>query len=168
MSSPVLVAVAKFVRDLLTYDEQMIRIGRQNFEREQFETAYIVVDALGAQMRAASLETYDGDAEELSLGVVWRGPVTLDFYGDGAYTRAIDFSLRMRSQAALELKKSLGINIYTASSATDVKALTGQQYGERVQIEMTVEYSSEIVIDTLYIDTAQLEIRTEDGVQFNG
>ena len=168
MPSPLLITVAKFVRDLLTYDEQLIRIGRQDFEREQFETNYIVVDALGQQARAASSETYDGDTEKLSLGAMHRGPVTLDFYGEGAYTRANDFGLLMRSQAALELKKTLGINIHQPSGLTDVKALTGQQYGERVQIEMVVELSTETEIDTLRIDIAQIQIQNENGEQHDG
>lgn len=168
MPSPLLIAVAVFVRDLLPYDEQLIRVGRQNFEREQFEKPYIVVDALGLQGRTASLETYDGAGEMLSLGAIHRGIVTLDFYGAGAYTRANNFSLLVRSQAAFELKQSLGVDIYPPTGLTDVKALTGQQYGERVQIEMTVELSAEVGVATLRIDTAQLLIQNEDGVQQNG
>ena len=165
MSSEHLIRVAKFVRDLLAVDEQLVRIGRQNFERKQFEAGYIVVDGLGALLRSGSLETYDGDAEQISLGTVWKGPVTLDFYGEDAYTRANDFSLRICSQAARELRRTLGITIYQVSGITDVKALTGQQYGERMQVAVTIEISNQVVIDTLRIDTAQLEIRTEEGIQ---
>ena len=168
MANKVLLAVAKFVRDLMVVDEQLIRIGRQNFTREEFDKAYIVVDGLGAMQRAASSESFDGDAEVLSLGVLWRGPVTLDFYGSTAYTQATEFSMRMRSQAAFELKQTLGIDMQQPSTITDVKDLTGQQYGERMQIEMVVSISNELDIETLRIDTAQLEIRNEDGVQFDG
>ena len=86
--SDTLTAVAKVIRDLLPYDEQLIRIGRQNFEQEDFETNYIVIDALGDALLTSSTETFDGTAEELSVGGVWRGPVTLDFYGSGTYNRA--------------------------------------------------------------------------------
>jgi len=162
--NPILIAVAKLVRDLLGYDEQLIRIGRHGNSREDFETAYIVVDALGQAIRASSLEDYDGTTEELKLGAVWRGPVTLDFYGANAYTRAIEFGLRSRSQTAYELKRMLGINAMHPTGPTDLKALTGQQYGERVQLEMVVEYSTDVTIDTLRIDTAQTEIRDEEGI----
>lgn len=170
MSSPAVVAVAKFVRDLLTYDEQLIRIGRQDFEREQFEKAYIVVDDLGEAQRIASGEEYDGSTgvESMNLSIVWRGPVTLDFYGDDAYARALDVATRMRSQAAAELQQGLGLAIFTPSGITDLKQLTGQQYGERVQMTLTVHLTNSVDIDTLRIDTAQLEIRNEQGVQFNG
>lgn len=164
----VLKRVALFVRDLLTYDEQLIRIGRQNFEQVDFETNYIVVDALGKSERSASLQDYDGDTEIMKLGGIWKGPVTLDFYGSGTYDRAIDLSLRSMSQAAIELRKNLGIAIYHPTGPTDVKQLTGQIYGERVQIEMMVEISQEVDIATLRIDTAQLEIRTEEGIQYDG
>lgn len=166
--SDTLVKVATLIRDLLSYDEQLIRIGRQNFVQEDFETDYIVVDALGQSVQQSSLETYNGTTEVLSLGGVWRGPVTLDFYGAGAYTRAGQVCLLLRSQAALELKRTLGITTYHPAGPTDLKQLTGQQYGERVQIEMMVEVSLDIDIDTKRIDTAQLELRTEEGIFYNG
>lgn len=157
--------VAKFVRDLLGYDQQLIRIGRENFTREQFETEYIVIDSLAVQQRISELETYDGTGEVLSLGAMMRATVTLDFYGSGAYTRAIDFMIRSRSQTGLELKQSLGLDILQPRGPTDVKALTGQQYGERVQLEMTVVFSQSIDINTLRIDEAQIEISNEEGLQ---
>ena len=168
MSSPVLVAVATLIRDLLTHNEQLIRIGRQNFEREEFETDYIVVDALGLSQRIGSMEEYDSDAENLSLGHMWRTPVTMDFYGPGAYTNIGRFALLLRTQAALDLKKTLAIDVHQAKSYIDLKALTGQQYGNRVQLELTVISSSQLDVTTLRIDTAQLEIRTEEGIQYVG
>ena len=157
--------VALVVRDLLSYDEQLIRVGRQNFTQKDFETDYIVVDDVGQSLQTASLETFDGDAESLSLGGIWRGPVTLDFYGSGTYNRAIQFSLLLRSQGARELKRTHGITIYHPTGPTDLKQLTGQQYGERLQIEMQVEISLDSSVDTLRIDTAQLEFRNEQGTE---
>ena len=160
--------VALVVRDLLGVDEQLIRIGRQNFTQEDFETDYIVVDALGASLQTASLESFNGTSESLSLGGIWRGPVTLDFYGSGTYNRAIQFSLALRSQLGRELKRTHGITIYHPTGPTDLKQLTGQQYGERIQLEMQVEISLDNSAETLRIDTAQLEIRTEQGIEHNG
>ena len=168
MANALTVAAAKFVRDLLTYNEQLIRIGREDFTREQMETAYIVVDDVGPATRISSGEEYDGTAESMELSVVWRGALTLDFFGDGAYARAATFVAKMRSQAALDLRRSLAFNIYEAGTITDVKALVGQQYGERVQIACTAELTTAANIDTLRIDTAQIEIRNEQGVQYVG
>ena len=168
MPSDTLKKVGSVVRDLLDYDEQLIKFGRQNFEQADFETDYIVIDDLGRATQTASLESYDGDAEVLSLGGIWRGPVTLDFYGSGTYNRAIQFSLLLRSQAAKELKQTYGVSIYHPTGPTDLKQLTGLQYGERLQIEMQVEISLESSVDTLRIDTAQLEIRTEKGIVHDG
>jgi len=165
MPSDVLIAAAKYVRDLMSIDEQLIRIGRQNFTRKDFDLGYVVVDALGPALRKGHIEKYDGEAEQMTYAAVWSGPVTMDFYEPEAYTRSSEFSLRTRSEAARELQQSLGIAVYQPSEITDVKALTGQQYGEQVQVKMIVEKTREIVIDTLRIDDAQLEIRTEGGIQ---
>lgn len=168
MANPLLVAIAKFVRDVLTHDEALIRIGRLNWEQDDPTTGYIVVDALAPQRRTATLESYDGDTEVLSLGHMWRGTVTLDFYGDGAYDRAELFCLMCKSQAAYELKKSLGLDIHQPNQITDVAALTGQQYGERIQVELVAERCATADIDTLRIDTAQVELRNEDGIIYDG
>lgn len=161
----VLKAVAIVTRELLGIDEQLIRIGRADYEREDMTEDYIVIDALGPSLRTASLETYDGDAEQLSLGGIRKGPVTLDFYGGDAYTTAIDFCLRLRSQASRELQQANGITIYQPRNVTELRALAGKEYGDRVQIETTVEISEQVTIDTLRIDEAQIEIRNEEGIQ---
>ena len=57
---------ALFVRDLLTYDEQLIRIGRQNYDIDDFAIGYIGVDSLGAARRLASGEKFDGTLERMT------------------------------------------------------------------------------------------------------
>ena len=154
----ILKEVAKFTRDLLTYNENLIKIGRQNFTREQFEQNYIVVDGLGAAIPTSRIETFDGDTEKQSFGSRISKPITLDFYGDDAYTNAELFRMSLRTQSAYELQKTYGLSVYDVSSITDVKALTGQQYGNRVQVEFMVQYCNTLTIDTLRIDVAQIEI----------
>lgn len=154
---------AIFIRDLLNYDEQLIRIGRQNFDIEEFETAYIGVDSLGAAQRLAGGRSYDGAEESETLQQQWRAPVTVSFYGDGAHSRAHDFALRIGSQPSLELQEAQGIAVYQSSDLTDVKVLTGQQYGERIELTLNVQYSTSVEISTLRIDTPQFEVLTESG-----
>jgi len=154
----VLKTVALFVRDLLFYNENLIRIGRQNFERKEFENNYIVVDSIGAALPTSRLETYDGDAEEQSFGARVSQPITLDFYGADAYSNAELFRMSLRTQSAYELQKTLGLSVYGISAFTDVKALTGQQYGNQIQVEFTVQYCNTLTIDTLRIDVAQIDI----------
>lgn len=159
-----LLKLALYVRDLLTYDEQLIRIGRMNSDPiSDFSRGYIGVDSLSQAVRIASGESYDGNAEVHNLADQWRMPCTLSFYGDGAHSRASEFVLRQRSQAALDLQKTLGAAIYLTSGLTDVKILTGQQYGERVELSLSIQYSEDLSIDTLRIDTAQFTVLTEQG-----
>ena len=156
---------ALFVRDLLGYNEQLIRIGRQNYDIDDFSVGYIGVDSLGAAQRLASGEKYDGTTEQMSFQQQWQAPVTLSFYGAAAWATATRFGLLIQSQASLELQESLGLGVYQASGLTDVKMLTGQQYGERQELTLNVRYATAVDIDTLRIDTAELEIRTETGLE---
>jgi len=157
--------IALFIRDLLQYDEQLIRIGRQNYDIDDFAIGYIGVDSLGAAQRLASGERYNGTDEEMTYQQQWQAPVTLSFYGSGAWNTATNFMLLIQSQKSLELQESLGLGVYQASGLTDVKMLTGQQYGERQDITLNVRYATTADIDTLRIDTAIIELLTETGLE---
>lgn len=164
MSDPVLVNLARFVRDLLPHPENYIKLGRQNFDRQHFEQPYIVVDSLAGDVPLCSSEQYDGTAEEMTYSERVSRLCTFDFYGPTAHTLCRNFRLLARSQASLELQESLGITVWHPGAATDVKSLTGQQYGERMQLECQVHYSPSLVVDILRIDTAQLRIIGERGL----
>lgn len=155
-------AMAIMVRDLLPHDEQLIRLGRDNFEQEEMDDAYIVVDSL-AGSKIGNTQSYAD--EVLSVGDVWSLAVTLDFYGTGAYDRVRRFALIFKSQQAAELARNLGITTHSAKNLQNVKQLTGQQYGERWQIEVAVWSSDQVNIDTLRIDETQLEFLTEKGLE---
>lgn len=151
---------ALFTRDLLTYDEALIKIGRQGDDIIDFTIGYIAIDTLGQSQRLASGETYDETAEVMNYAIQWSSPVTISFYGTGAWQRANDFTMLLKSQKALELQDSLGVAIHKVSGLTDVKMLTGQQYGERYEIALNVQYSTGINVETLRIDTEQIELLT--------
>lgn len=164
MSDPVLINLARFVRDLLPHAENYIKIGRQNFDRKEFELPYIVVDSLAGDVPLSSSEQYDGETETMVYSERVSRLCTFDFYGPTAHTLCRNFRLLARSQASLELQESLGITVWHPGAATDVKSLTGQQYGERMQLECQVHYSPSLVVDILRIDTAQLRIIGERGL----
>src|SRR5699024_2968899 len=134
--NPVLILLARVVRDLLPHPEELIQFGRINDERESFDTNYIVIDSLAPGQPLARGEKYDGDAEELTLSSRVRQPVTIDFFGVNAYTNAEKLQLLLKSDKALDLQEQHFITVGGVTQITDVKALTGQQYGNRVQVEL--------------------------------
>jgi hypothetical protein len=158
-----LVKTAIFVRDLLAYNEALIKIGRQGDEITDFTTGYIGVDSLGPAVRLASGERFDPVAESMGYQQQYTEPVILSFYGDGAWARANVFSLLVRSQKSLELQTSLGIGVYQTSAIVDVKILTGQQYGERYEIQINVQYSISVEVATKRIDKEQITVISEKG-----
>lgn len=155
---------ALFVRDLLACDEQLIRIGRQNYDISDFAIGYVGVDSLGPARRLASGEKYDGILEQMTYQQQWIAPVTISFYGDDAWAAATNFALLIQSQRSLELQESLGIGAFQASGLTDVKMLTGKQYGERQELTLNICYATTANVVTLRIDTAITELRTETSM----
>jgi hypothetical protein len=146
------------VRDLLNYNEQLIKIGRENFKIKDFTIPYIGIDALGAAQRLASGQNYDGTAEEMTYQQQWQAPITLSFYGPDAWTTATQFGLLIQSQKALELQESLGLGVYQVSTITDVKILAGMTYGERQDMTLSVRFAVAVDVATMRIDTAQIEL----------
>jgi len=157
--------VALFIRDLLGYNEQLIRIGRQNYDITDFTIGYIGVDSLGPARRLASGEKYDGNLERMTYQQQWIAPVTISFYGSDAWPTATNFALLIQSQRSLELQESAGIGVFQATAITDVKMLTGKQYGERQELTINIRYATTVNVDTLRIDTAITEVRTEVGLE---
>jgi hypothetical protein len=157
MSAPQLIMLARVVRDLLPHPEELIKIGREGITRDQFDTDYIAIDSLAPAQPIARGKSYDGIAEKLTISSRMRQAVTLDFYGTNAYTNAEKLQLLLKSDKALDLQEKYFITVGAVSQVTDVKALTGQQYGNRVQVELTIQYSPSVVLDVLRIDTAVVE-----------
>lgn len=153
---------AILVRDLLNVDEQLIRIGRLNYELPNFVDPYIGVDSLGGSRVLSRSTAYDGEAEIIQLSSRLSAPVTVTFYNVNTDDRASDFALLLRSQQALELQESLGITVFPATNITDVKLLTGSEYNERVEVELNIHYNITKEISTLRIDEAQINLLTEN------
>lgn len=155
--NPVLISVMRIIRDLLDYPEELIQQGRLNEDRTDFDTGYIVVDTLAPGQPQATGQRYNGDTEKLTLSARVRQPITVDFYGLNAYTNAQQLQLLLKSDKAYELQRTHGVTMGSFQQITDVKALTGQQYGNRYQAELVINYSPSVTLDVLRIDTAVIE-----------
>ncbi len=156
---------AMFIRDLLDYDESLIRIGRQGDDIEDFTIDYIAVDILGQAQRLASGQTYDGGAESMQYAQRWSAPVTVSFYGDSAWDNVNEFTLLIPSQKSLEIQEALGLSVYQVGGLTDVKLLTGIQYGNRIEASLNINYSVSTDVDTRRIDVERIDLLTEDGTE---
>jgi len=154
--------LALWLRDLLDYDESLILIGRRNFEREDFETAYITVGTLGAGSLKSSDYDFDGETEQETHSLLYSLPVTLNFYGPDAHDRAMRLVALRRSQESTELQRQNAIVVHSPETITDAKALTGQQYGERIEVVLNAEYLHTETVDRRRIDKAQLETPLEN------
>lgn len=155
------IAVAKFVRDLLSYDTSLIKFDREDTQQEDVETSYIVINSSSVSTVKSTGKTYDGEAELMNYNSTISQPFTIEFYGNDAYTNSQAFVLLSNSQEANELRRALGITTYNVRQATDVKQILGSQYGNRVHVEFNVTYTPNTNADTLRIDEVVFEF-TED------
>lgn len=149
--------VAMFVRDMLDYDEALIKFDRRDTQQEDVNTSYIVVNNSQASTVLSTGQSYDGDNEIMNYNTTLSQAFTIEFYGDLAYTNSQQFTLLTRSQKAKELLRNLLITVYNVSSATDVKKLLGSQYGNRVHVDFNINYTPSTDVEVLRIDTPVFE-----------
>lgn len=160
MKEPI-IRLMLFIRDLLDYDEQLIKRGRVNEEQENSETDYIAVDSLAPAQPISQREFYDGDNEKMTYGTKWRQVFTINFYGLGAYVNASKLQLLIKSQPSIFKQFQHKITVCNVSQLTDVKQLTGQQYVNRFELELAINYDTEVDIDILRIDKVSVNIKTD-------
>ena len=159
-----LLLLARYIRDTMDgFDQDNILFGRENEERADFEQEIIVIDTLAASNLISTLESYDPEAEEESIGTVVSTPCIVDFYGENAYSNAMLFSAMNRSQKGKNAAKTHGLNVFNVNQFTDVAKLTGQQYSPRIQIALNVQHCEEVALELLRIDEAQFYIINEVG-----
>jgi hypothetical protein len=136
------ITFAKYVRDLLNHPEALIKLGRVNFERKQFEMDYIAIDSLTAEIPLSIGEKYADDV--MTYSSFTKKAFIVDFYGLNAYENVKKFKHLLRSQKSAELQDTYKIAVFGLSAITDVKELAGQQYGNRIQCELMVQFSENI------------------------
>lgn len=157
MTQPHLIAVARFVRDLLGYDEQLIKFDRKNIISTDFATSYIVVNGNLPQSVLARGQRFNGVTEVMTYTAAVSHSIALEFYGDGAYSNAEDYLMLSASQKANELRRKNGLTIMSVSNITDVGQLLGQSHGNRVHLSFNIQYAPARDVQTLRIDTPQFQ-----------
>lgn len=157
MTQPHLIAVARFVRDLLGYDEQLIKFDRKNIISTDLATSYIVVNGSLPQSVLARGQRFNGVTEVMTYTSAVSHSIVLEFYGDRAYSNAEDYLMISASQKANELRRKNGLTIMSVSNITDVGQLLGQSHGNRVHLSFNIQYAPARDVQTLRIDTPQFQ-----------
>lgn len=157
----IVLKTALLTRDLLEVDESIIKLGRKNMIVDNFTTTQIVIDILGSVTVQTSSEKYDGVLESMNYNNTQNATVTLNFFGDGSYELANKFILLCNSEKKHTLENMLKLRVGIPKTITDVKLLTGTQYSEQYEVELTITSVEDIDITTLRIDEAQTDISTE-------
>jgi hypothetical protein len=150
-------SLANYIKDLLVHNASLVLIGRENFRTENTSEAYIIIDELISTPVASSYE-FDETLETETFSTVISADYTIDFYGTNARTNASKFIALQKSQKAYELQRDLGIQVNHVTTLNNLKKIEGSKYSNRYQVSLSVVGNETQVIDTLRIDTAEVEI----------
>lgn len=148
--------LAVYVRDLLQQPEgDVVVLGQHNVDQSDLTSLRIAIDTMGNAKRLNVSRSYDGDAEEDKHAQQWLQPCVINFYGDDAWSEASKFSLISNGQRGYELQRDSGVSVFTASSITDVKLLTGENFSNRFELAVNVQFTESATESVLRIDEAQ-------------
>lgn len=132
-------------------------MARTNYKNVDYTSDLIVVDDLTPAVPLSNIDRFDGDSEVMNYDTFVSQLVTIDFYGDNSLDNANKYLGLLRSQKATELKRTYDLNVYSVSSITDLKEQVGTNWYNRYQIELTISYMINVQVDTLRIDTPNLQ-----------
>lgn len=154
--NPALKQLARYIRDLLIYQESLILFGMDNEELINSQENYIVVDGLSNSSEGFA-EVFDGNTEEMTYFKTTKGQVTISFYGVDAYENLSNFKLLQHSQKSYELQRDLGLAVFLPTNTTNLKNLIGSKYANRQDMDLVLQYEESIDVATLRIDEAQFD-----------
>lgn len=148
--------VGNFAIALINDPTVKIKKARSNHKNTNFNNPLILIDNLGNAQKVASSSDFDGTNEVMTYADFYKQSFTFDFYGTDAYSLATRFIALLRSQRGYDLQQSNKLTFHNVSSITNLRQLTGSEYFNRCQIEVSVSYSDNVDIDTLRIDTLNI------------
>ncbi len=153
----IVLKTALLTRDLLEVDENIIKLGRSNMIVNNFTITQIVIDILGSVTIQTSSQKFDGAIESMNYNNTQNATVTLNFFGDGSYELANKFILLCNSEKKYTLENLLKLRVGIPRTITDIKLLTGSQYSEQYEVELSITSVEDIDIATLRIDEVQTQ-----------
>lgn len=155
-----IIQLQRFTRDLLEIkNERLILRGRINEDQANNELDYIAIDSINRATPTIVKESYDYDNEIITYAQRYSQVFTFDFYGRGAFDNASRFVLLINSYISQRLQMKYNITVGSTSGITDIKQLTGQQYINRLQVELTAQYEKEISQELYRIESAEIEVK---------
>lgn len=128
-------------------------LGRKNYKITDFTKDAIIIDSLSPAVPISNIDTFSGIDEIMNYDTYVRQLVTVDFFGNNAETNANKFLGLIRSQKATELKEVNNLNVFPATSITNLSELVGTTYFNRFQVEVNIKYMIKVEIETKRIDT---------------
>lgn len=162
----VLKILGDFLKDLLDFDPEKIIIGRENFTKLNTNESFIIIDYL-TSTPLGGLSKFDGVSEEMSIGTLTRFRVTILTIGDNASDNINNIELLIKSQKSLELQSALNLRVGHSLGVRNLKELFGSIFTDTFEMELNVDITKEIEIETLRIDEVQISINNEKGVIYD-
>lgn len=159
----VLKLLGDYLRDLLDFDPKKIIIGRKNFTKLDTNDSFIIIDYL-TSTPLGNFKSFDGEAEKMSIATLTRFRVTILTIGDNASDNINNIELLIKSQKSLELQSALNLRVGFSLGVRNLKELIGSIFTDTFEMELNVDVSKSIEVDTLRIDEVQISINNEKGV----
>lgn len=156
----ILEKMAQFAVDVLLHPADKVIIDDQktlaNYKQINWSDNLILVGSLSVQNQGTR-EIFNPVDETMEYATLLSTVATFTFYGDDSEENMLHFIALCKSQRAIESAKRNGFVYKFPKTGTRIGKVIGSQNQEKFQVEVRVAWMESATIDTLRIDTADIQ-----------
>lgn len=150
--------LANFATDVLLHPVEKVIIENSwtNYKQINWSDNIILVGMVSKRAQGTS-EVFNPIDESIEYVTNYTGTATFTFYGDNSEDNALHFVPLCKAQRSIE---SANVNEFVyklPTTVTHIGKVIGSQNQHKYQIEMRVSWNESATVDTLRIDTADIQ-----------
>lgn len=152
--------LASFATDVLLHPADKVIIDdqqtRANYKQINWTDNLILVGSL-SNFNQGTREVYDPINEVMEYVTLYTTVATFTFYGNDSEENTLHFIALAKSQRAIESAKRNAFVYKFPKTGTRIGKVIGSQNQEKFVVEMRVAWAHSTSVDTLRIDTADIQ-----------
>lgn len=154
----ILDALANFATDVLLHPAEKVIIENswKNYKQINWSDNIILVGMISKKVQGTS-EIFNPINESIEYVSNYTGIATFTFYGDESEDNALHFVPLCKAERSIQSAKENYFTYKLPKTVTHIGKVVGSQNQHKYQIEMMVAWSESATVETLRIDTADIQ-----------
>jgi hypothetical protein len=153
--------ICDYISDIMDFYPDRVVIGYSNINKVSDREDYISLTSSGVDLQLGSSRTYDSNTEKEQFVTYFKKRATVTFFGENAESNAYRFINIQNSQVSRDAQKKYEITFLKGGGVNSLKNQIGDYFISTYEIEVMIQYSSSLEIDTKRIEEIPLNYKGE-------